>query len=751
MQAITSDGSRGGLGATWRRDGTGFARRPAQAEVHMLCLRRLLQGGWRGEGGQGAVPAPGGGWRARRGRRGVDRLRPAAAALPAPTPIGDDIGFFGFAVVAELTSQRWYQEALRVKGLGRPRAPRRERREQRRRAPTSGASTTCSATAPSSRATSPSTSPRGPSTRSPRALALGQQLEGLLVSTYLYGASYARTARAACCSAACVLRRPAARVAARPRRRAPRARACPTPVDTERAARCSTSTSRSRASDENDQEMPLLTAARSRVLAVLAVPGGRAGRHRLRGGVAARRVPEDRRRPDVQLPGVQPAAGADRARRTRRPVRVREPERAGALFRGVCARGPVTFATNIVVLITPKGNPSGSARSTACGRARGACPSGPPASRSAPTLARSSRGCELSSILRSNRVSLDPNVAAITAKVALGSADAGFVYVTDAQSVAASHRGRRAAQVVAAAGPLPDVRRAPRRCGHRRGQRVHREGPRHERAPDPAALRVRPPAARLTEEHVRERRHRGEGGVAALSALIAGIVLTFLALPIIALFTEFPLARRAGPPARPVRAGRPRGHRPHERDRQRAHHRARARRRPICSPRGASPGRSLVITLIELPLVLPPAVAGIALLAAFGVGGLLGPTLTGRRDRAAVHAMGGRPRGDVRRLAVLPASGDHVLRVRRSDAHGAARTLGAGRRGRSCASPCRSRRRAARGLGARLRPRRRRVRGDDHLRRQRPRRDADAHARRSTRSSTPTSIRRSRSGSSSWS
>ena len=35
-------------------------------------------------------------------------------------------------------------------------------------------------------------------------------------------------------------------------------------------------------------------------------------------------------------------------------------------------------------------------------------------------------------------------------------------------------------------------------------------------------------------------------------------------------------------------------------------------------------GRSLVLTLIELPLVLPPAVAGIALLAAFGSRGLLG-------------------------------------------------------------------------------------------------------------------------------
>ena len=35
-------------------------------------------------------------------------------------------------------------------------------------------------------------------------------------------------------------------------------------------------------------------------------------------------------------------------------------------------------------------------------------------------------------------------------------------------------------------------------------------------------------------------------------------------------------------------------------------------------------GRSLVITLIELPLVVPPAVAGIALLAALGPNGILG-------------------------------------------------------------------------------------------------------------------------------
>ena len=39
------------------------------------------------------------------------------------------------------------------------------------------------------------------------------------------------------------------------------------------------------------------------------------------------------------------------------------------------------------------------------------------------------------------------------------------------------------------------------------------------------------------------------------------------------------------------------------------------------------PGRRVAIAIVELPLVLPPAVAGIALLAAFGRRGLLGGTL----------------------------------------------------------------------------------------------------------------------------
>jgi molybdate transport system permease protein len=118
----------------------------------------------------------------------------------------------------------------------------------------------------------------------------------------------------------------------------------------------------------------------------------------------------------------------------------------------------------------------------------------------------------------------------------------------------------------------------------------------------------------------------GRAAAAALSALIAGVVLAFLALPIIALFTEFPL--RDVPEL--LRD-------PFVQDTLKVTARTNAIANVLIIGLGTPTaylvamrrfrGRSLVITLIELPLVLPPAVAGIALLSAFGVGGLLGPTL----------------------------------------------------------------------------------------------------------------------------
>jgi molybdate transport system permease protein len=52
------------------------------------------------------------------------------------------------------------------------------------------------------------------------------------------------------------------------------------------------------------------------------------------------------------------------------------------------------------------------------------------------------------------------------------------------------------------------------------------------------------------------------------------------------------------------------------------------------------PGRSVVITLVELPLVLPPAVAGIALLAALGPSGILGGALHGAHIQLVLRTAG---------------------------------------------------------------------------------------------------------------
>ena len=115
-------------------------------------------------------------------------------------------------------------------------------------------------------------------------------------------------------------------------------------------------------------------------------------------------------------------------------------------------------------------------------------------------------------------------------------------------------------------------------------------------------------------------------GFTAFLALCLGVALTFLALPIVALFAEVPLGDvpdllrdPAVQEALAVTArtnavanvlilgfGTPA-----------AYFLATRRFR----------GRALLVTLVELPLVLPPAVAGIGLLAAFGAGGLFGDEL----------------------------------------------------------------------------------------------------------------------------
>ena len=117
---------------------------------------------------------------------------------------------------------------------------------------------------------------------------------------------------------------------------------------------------------------------------------------------------------------------------------------------------------------------------------------------------------------------------------------------------------------------------------------------------------------------------RAAGGAAL--ALCFAITLTFLALPIVGLFTQVPLrdvpsllGDKAVQDALAVTV--------------RTNLIANALILGFGTPTAwilatrRFRGRSLAVTLVELPLVLPPAVAGIGLLAAFGVAGLLGPQL----------------------------------------------------------------------------------------------------------------------------
>jgi molybdate transport system substrate-binding protein len=107
------------------------------------------------------------------------------------------------------------------------------------------------------------------------------------------------------------------------------------------------------------------------------------------------------------------------------------PTEAQGLFReGLCTR-PVTFAINRLVLLIPNSNPGNvtsvySLRSG--GRRLSIGTAGVPIGAYTRTLLKRMR---LSSILSSNTVSQQTNVGQVVSQVALGAADAGFVYYTD--------------------------------------------------------------------------------------------------------------------------------------------------------------------------------------------------------------------------------------------------------------------------------------------------------------------------------
>jgi molybdate transport system substrate-binding protein len=104
------------------------------------------------------------------------------------------------------------------------------------------------------------------------------------------------------------------------------------------------------------------------------------------------------------------------------------------LFRAGLVDRPVTFTANRLALIVPRSNPAG-IRSVYDLRRKGVklviAGAAVPVGAYTRTVLRK---LALSSVL-SNVVSQESDVRAVTGKVALGQADAGFVYVTDARAV----------------------------------------------------------------------------------------------------------------------------------------------------------------------------------------------------------------------------------------------------------------------------------------------------------------------------
>jgi hypothetical protein len=115
---------------------------------------------------------------------------PATAALPAPTPQGDDVGFLSFAAVAEQTSVSWYARALRVSGFsaGDRRRLQSAQTAKGRHITRINAALGADAIQPGDFA---ARFPAAAFATPERAIALGERIEEVLVATYLNGASFA--------------------------------------------------------------------------------------------------------------------------------------------------------------------------------------------------------------------------------------------------------------------------------------------------------------------------------------------------------------------------------------------------------------------------------------------------------------------------------------------------------------------------------------------------------------------------------
>ena len=89
-------------------------------------------------------------------------------------------------------------------------------------------------------------------------------------------------------------------------------------------------------------------------------------------------------------------------------------------------------------------------------------------------------------------------------------------------------------------------------------------------------------------------------------------------------------------------------------------------------------GKSIVTTAIELPLVMPPAVAGIGLLAAFGPNGIFGSLLDDAGIELVLADRRGDSRAHLRRRPFYLRQAQAAFAAVDPDLTAAARTLGAG-------------------------------------------------------------------------
>jgi hypothetical protein len=119
----------------------------------------------------------------------------AGAQLPPPTPQDDDVAFLSFATAAESVSRDFYRAAFRQAGTGLSAAQRRHinRVASAKRAHIVRLKVALGADAPQS-SDFATVLPKGAVKTAARVVALGEQLETLLVRVYLNGVGFAEDA-----------------------------------------------------------------------------------------------------------------------------------------------------------------------------------------------------------------------------------------------------------------------------------------------------------------------------------------------------------------------------------------------------------------------------------------------------------------------------------------------------------------------------------------------------------------------------